>query len=909
MNKIIKSENDTRDYEWFELENKLKVIMIKDNLSKICGALLNVNIGSVHDTYPGMAHFLEHMVFMGSEKYPNESNFMDSVAKNGGITNAMTGDTHTSYYFSISSNQYLNILDMFSWFFINPLLRKDCIDREVNAVDSESKKNLLDDKWIFQEIIKKSMVNDHPINHFTCGNKDTLKDDDLDDNTLYNKVKIFFDKYYSSNIMHLILFINDEINKDQLIMQINNTFGQIKNKNVNLDTNFGQIINPGNIIKYIPNKDMNVLNICMEIPNYSKNYVDSPLHLLNWILSNKTEFSLFKIYENLGFILETKFEEMFYYDDYTLFIYKIVLNENGNSDKNILKIIEIFFDYIKSIICSNKLKNIYDNMLMNDHRNYYIPHHNDITDSLLEFNLLLIKNIKPENLLNYDLVKLKYDKLESLIQKTFKSIKLHNSFIVYSSHKLKLKNPEIDEIYNVKYIVDKLEPIKLNINKYEIININKFITDKVNIIKGNDMYINKNPEIINNKIYTMCYNFNSSFNTPSVNVYLLLEFPDLIKDPEIYMKSLLYLDTIYSDNSNIISELDNANYTIKLILDLNLLLIYIGGDNEKIFDLIDIFGNIYSLNNKGSGFNSTKEKLFKTYTGFNNEQPYKKISKLISKYLLNVYYTPYDLLKHIDQTFEDCKDTFNKINKNAKTSIFISGNIDKEKSIKIADKLYSKLNIENEINTECEMIFKDLKLPFVIKYRNKNKEETNTIFTIIYEISRIKKGEKDWEKYTAFGILLEAITNNKYFNSLRTRDQLGYIVNTKLVYIGRNNNKICGLRFLIQSPLKKSEFLLKKTKHFVKNELYKYIRNFKESDLDEYKYGEISILKQKYNNLEEMDLFLCVQIFDGSFQFDYNEKIIDAIKLFNVKNFTEMYEKIILKSNKFYSISIDSTNL
>ena len=82
---IKKSENDYRDYEWFELDNKLKVIIITDKLSNMCGALLNVNVGSIHDTIPGMAHFLEHMVFMGSEKYPNESNFMDTVAKNGGI--------------------------------------------------------------------------------------------------------------------------------------------------------------------------------------------------------------------------------------------------------------------------------------------------------------------------------------------------------------------------------------------------------------------------------------------------------------------------------------------------------------------------------------------------------------------------------------------------------------------------------------------------------------------------------------------------------------------------------------------------------------------------------------------------------------------------------------------------------
>ena len=96
---IKKSDNDYRDYEWFELDNKLKVIIITDKLSNLCGALLNIGVGSIHDTDPGMAHFLEHMVFMGSTKYPDESNFMDSVAKNGGTTNSMTADTDTTYFF------------------------------------------------------------------------------------------------------------------------------------------------------------------------------------------------------------------------------------------------------------------------------------------------------------------------------------------------------------------------------------------------------------------------------------------------------------------------------------------------------------------------------------------------------------------------------------------------------------------------------------------------------------------------------------------------------------------------------------------------------------------------------------------------------------------------------------------
>ncbi len=48
------------------------------NKEKLSGVALSINVGNYHDytvSVPGMAHFLEHMVFMGSEKYPEENYF------------------------------------------------------------------------------------------------------------------------------------------------------------------------------------------------------------------------------------------------------------------------------------------------------------------------------------------------------------------------------------------------------------------------------------------------------------------------------------------------------------------------------------------------------------------------------------------------------------------------------------------------------------------------------------------------------------------------------------------------------------------------------------------------------------------------------------------------------------------
>ena len=279
---------------------------------------------------------------------------------------------------------------------------------------------------------------------------------------------------------------------------------------------------------------------------------------------------------------------------------------------------------------------------------------------------------------------------------------------------------------------------------------------------------------------------------------------------------------------------------------------------------------------------------------------------MTSKLLLVNYYTPYDIVPNLNKTFKECRDTFEKISKTAKTTIFMSGNIQFDYAEKMADLLYKYLKIDNEFKDEFPSNLKHIKYPFKKKALNKNKSEKNNIFSLFYEISKLKKGESDWDIYIGFAILLNALTHNQYFNSLRTKEQIGYIVSTKISYIGKNNNSICGIKFVVQSPKKKSKYIYKRTKKFIIDELYTYIQNLSKDDFDEYKDGEIASLSEKFNNLDEMDLYLCSQIFDHTYIFDYKEQIINAIRLFNLSKFIELFNKIILESDKYYYISIDS---
>ncbi|MDG1231671.1 MAG: insulinase family protein [Pseudomonadales bacterium] len=100
---IEKSPNDTRDYRYLELVNGLKVVLISDRKADKAAASLTAFRGSFHDPSErlGLAHFLEHMLFIGTEKYPEADGYFSFVQAHGGSSNAYTASDHTNYFFDI----------------------------------------------------------------------------------------------------------------------------------------------------------------------------------------------------------------------------------------------------------------------------------------------------------------------------------------------------------------------------------------------------------------------------------------------------------------------------------------------------------------------------------------------------------------------------------------------------------------------------------------------------------------------------------------------------------------------------------------------------------------------------------------------------------------------------------------
>jgi insulysin len=87
----VSSALDTRDYRAITLANKLKVLLISDPDSEKAAAAMDVGVGhySDPDSLPGLAHFCEHMLFLGTRDYPDEESYNKFLAEKGGYSNGV----------------------------------------------------------------------------------------------------------------------------------------------------------------------------------------------------------------------------------------------------------------------------------------------------------------------------------------------------------------------------------------------------------------------------------------------------------------------------------------------------------------------------------------------------------------------------------------------------------------------------------------------------------------------------------------------------------------------------------------------------------------------------------------------------------------------------------------------------
>ncbi|MGZ5062944.1 MAG: insulinase family protein [Usitatibacter sp.] len=206
----VQAPTDTATFRRFTLDNGLRVLLVSDPKFNKSGASLVVNTGQIDDPgdTEGTAHFLEHMLFLGTEKYPDVSEYGNFIRSNGGYQNAYTATDHTNFQFEVRHAAFPDALDRFAQFFIAPKFNPDFTDREKNAVHNEAIRHVQNDFRRLLNVMRELYTPGSGESKFSTGNKDTLV------NATPAAVRAFYESHYSAD--HMALAIAGKASLDEL---------------------------------------------------------------------------------------------------------------------------------------------------------------------------------------------------------------------------------------------------------------------------------------------------------------------------------------------------------------------------------------------------------------------------------------------------------------------------------------------------------------------------------------------------------------------------------------------------------------------------------------------------------------------------------------------------------------------
>ncbi len=297
------SPNDSNCYRHFTLPNQLRVLLIQDESAQKSAAALAVKVGHFDDPVErqGMAHYLEHMLFLGTRKYPKVGEFQNFINQHGGSNNAWTGTEHTCYFFDVTPNVFEKALDRFSQFFAAPLFNEEALDKERQAVDSEYKLKLNDDSRRLYQVQKETINQKHPFAKFSVGNIDTLGD--REGQSIREEIIAFHAEHYSADIMTLTLMGKQSL--DDMEQWVIDKFSSIENlnlRNKQIEEPYVTREHTGVIIRVEPLKEIRRLVLNFPMKNMDIHYPYKPLSYFAHLIGYEGEGSLLLALKDKGWI-------------------------------------------------------------------------------------------------------------------------------------------------------------------------------------------------------------------------------------------------------------------------------------------------------------------------------------------------------------------------------------------------------------------------------------------------------------------------------------------------------------------------------------------------------------------------------------------------------------------------------
>ncbi|MCH9611934.1 MAG: Protease 3 [Chlamydiia bacterium] len=874
------------------LNNGLEAYLISDPDTDKSAAALAVHVGSWDDPheYPGTAHFCEHMLFMGSKKYPDENEIFRYVFDHGGNLNAYTAPDRTVYMFSINNEAFEQGLDRFARFFIDPLFNPSGIGRELNAVDQEHMKNIEHDGWREWMIFKELGNPNHPNALFSTGNAETLGHIPRD--TLVN----WYEKNYNADEMHLVICSKKSI--QELTQLVVTSFSDIP-KRPHQAPDYTHMMSEhqlGHMLYIQPIREYRKLSFSWELPRHLVHDSDShSADLVAYTLANKSENSLFEYLKQKSLVEDVDIEVERVGSDALLVKLEFDLTKEGLDQVD--TIVEATFSNIHLIQNEGVPPHIFQELKTMQEHKYSFQSRKE-TFNFVSSTAHILVDEKLETFPRKSLIPTSYDKkkIDEIVSYLTPHRCLYTVIAPSALTGIEMKKKEKwlgGEYALVKVSDDKLKKWARasHISEIGLPYPNPFVPSSLSLPQTSEVEDLVPTAVVNEskgRIYhagdkryfvpegVIQLNFKSPFidgtprSTALINLFSLSLNKALSPTFSQAARGGLYAST---SQSNLGLKLNISGYTAKNELLLRAMIDYFAKPKLDIKD-----------------FELAKEELLSDYDNRSKALPFFRARELMGSMLYNTKPTSDELVQALSSiTFAEFKEFADHLFEFCFVEGMVTGDVSSEATTAMWSMVKERLRFSNFQSDQAPqkriLVLPDVSGPFIVQHHSPSQGNVALLM--------VQCGDFTFEKHASQQILGKVL-QEAFFSTLRTKQQTGYIAKSW----EQESEKQLLFFFGVQSSSHQPEELLARYELFLEEFMREFDENIPEKRFENVKQMLITSLKMPPPNLLDKSSELNALAFEHQGDFAYDQKQIIALEKLDFATFKAQATEFLSRHNK-----------
>lgn len=876
---IDKGQVDTREYRYLELDNKLKVLLISDPQADKAAASLDVHVGSSDDPKDreGLAHFLEHMLFLGTQKYPNAADYQAFIDENAGSHNAYTSSENTNYFFDIDAAKLEPALDRFSQFFIAPLFDAVYVDRERNAVHSEYQAKIKDDSRRGYDVYRQTLNPKHPYAKFSVGSLVTLAD--RPDDKVRDDLLAFYQQHYSSDQMALVVLGKESI--DQLAVMVEKRFSSIPLHKVSRTEVEVPLFSKGLLpieVLSKPVKNIRQMGMVFPLPSLKAYYHEKPLSILGALLGHEGKGSLLSLLKQQGWAESLSAGGGNSGPGSSTFSINIDLTVEGVKQRSLIRSLVFHtLDVIRSEGVEKwrfeEEQQLAQVAFQFREKGRAIDTVSRLADQLQEY--------PADEVISAGYLYKKFD--ASLIQGLLEKMTPDNLYV--STVFPEAVTDKVTHHYRVPYVITPLptdlEPVDHKLtSQYHLPKKNIFVPKSV-ALYANDKNLSVLSKVDlkkNDSVLWVAQDL--TFSVPKAMVNLRVKSPQTASSlRNASMNQLLV---------SLINDSLNENSYPALIAGLSYSLhannrgfdIYLSGYDNQMSSLLGMVAKqVKRPKFTQERFTNVKVNLMRQLGNSQQLTPYRQLFKAFPTTLYSPYYSDQDLQASLNTiSFKDLKRFSKTWLKGANIQGLLYGNVNqaavnawKKPIVSLLKKGKERLEPAHVVNLSASNAQGREEKSFPVDHNDK-------------AVALYVQGLGDTIDDQAKMMLLRQILESNFYSQLRTEQQLGYIV----FLTSASFKDVPGSAFVVQSPGASVGTIKQAINNFILTSVDKF-----PVTLTDHQRALATKLLEKPQTLSQKAGLYWSDILKGDESFSYRQRLVDAIDLVDSKELKKYYQKVL----------------